>query len=82
MHMCCRKAVKAAIVLLPLLGVSNFINMVEVKKTSLVSIGIWLYTSHFLLAFQGFFIALLYCFLNGEVSTVSIRGGAIQRLVG
>ena len=62
-----RKAVKAAIVLLPLLGVNNFLNMVEPPMDSVIKFGLWSYTSHFLTSFQGFFISLLYCFLNGEV---------------
>ncbi|XP_064647361.1 PDF receptor-like isoform X7 [Lineus longissimus] len=63
------KAVKAAIVLLPLLGITNFINMVPEPSDSAVKFGVWSYTSHFLITFQGFFIALLYCFLNGEVQS-------------
>lgn len=63
----CRKAVKAAIVLLPLLGVNNFLVMVEPPVSSAVKFAIYSYTSQFLASFQGFFIALLYCFLNTEV---------------
>ena len=66
-----RKAVKAAIVLLPLLGVNNFLAMVEAPIDTALKFGLWSYTSHFLIAFQGFFISLLYCFLNGEVGTLT-----------
>lgn len=64
-----RKAVKAAIVLLPLLGITNVLNMIVAPLgRSAAEFGLWSYATHFLTSFQGFFIALLYCFLNGEVS--------------
>ena len=64
-----RKAVKAAVVLLPLLGVSNIINMVDAPLgRSVTEFAVWSYLTHFLTSFQGFFVSLLYCFLNGEVS--------------
>lgn len=62
-----RKAIKAALFLLPLLGITNFVVMIE-SPTEPISFAIWSYTSHFLVSFQGFLISLLYCFLNGEVS--------------
>ncbi|XP_058821177.1 PDF receptor isoform X5 [Topomyia yanbarensis] len=63
-----RKAVRAAVVLVPLLGITNILNMTEapLEKTAL-EFALWSYVTHFLTSFQGFFIALLYCFLNGEV---------------
>lgn len=63
-----RKAVRAAIVLIPLLGITNILNMTEapLHKTAL-EFGIWSYTTHFLTSFQGLFIAMIYCFLNNEV---------------
>nr|QNG56008.1 pigment dispersing hormone receptor 43673 [Carcinus maenas] len=65
-----RKAVKAAIVLLPLLGITNVLNMIVAPLgRSAAEFGLWSYATHFLTSFQGFFIALLYCFLNGEVRT-------------
>ena len=71
-HFTFRKAVKAAIVLLPLLGVNNFLAMVESPMDDPVKFGIWSYTSWFLISFQGFFVSLLYCFLNGEVRITQI----------
>lgn len=62
-----RKAVRAAIVLLPLLGITNLLHLVPALKTAW-KFAIWSYVTHFLTSFQGFFIALIYCFLNGEVS--------------
>ncbi|XP_062714595.1 PDF receptor isoform X2 [Aedes albopictus] len=63
-----RKAVRAAVVLVPLLGITNLLNMTEapLDRTAL-EFALWSYVTHFLTSFQGFFIALLYCFLNGEV---------------
>jgi PDF receptor len=63
-----RKAVRAALVLLPLLGITNVINMVDGPlERSAWQFALWSYVTHFLTSFQGFFIATLYCFLNGEV---------------
>ncbi|BFY97277.1 hypothetical protein BsWGS_00317 [Bradybaena similaris] len=62
-----RKAVKAAIVLLPLLGLTNFVIMLEPDGKDPVKIGAYMFCTAFLSASEGFFISLLYCFLNGEV---------------
>uniref|UniRef100_A0A8W7PBT7 G-protein coupled receptors family 2 profile 2 domain-containing protein n=1 Tax=Anopheles coluzzii TaxID=1518534 RepID=A0A8W7PBT7_ANOCL len=69
-----RKAVRAAVVLVPLLGITNILNMTQapLDKTAL-EFAIWSYVTHFLSSFQGFFIALLYCFLNGEVRTALMK---------
>ncbi|KAL8578662.1 hypothetical protein ACOMHN_007120 [Nucella lapillus] len=61
-----RKAVKAAIVLLPLLGLTNFVIMLEPGGDDLVLFSVWIFSAHFLTDFEGFFISLIYCFLNGE----------------
>lgn len=64
-----RKSVKAALVLLPLLGITNALVMVRAPlDRSAFEFAVWSYTSHFLTSFQGFFVSLLYCFLNGEVN--------------
>ncbi|XP_011307308.1 PDF receptor isoform X1 [Fopius arisanus] len=62
-----RKAVRAAVVLLPLLGITNLISMAGVPLEQTMWFALWSYTTHFLTSFQGVFIAILYCFLNGEV---------------
>ncbi|XP_046669176.1 PDF receptor isoform X1 [Homalodisca vitripennis] len=63
-----RKAVRAAVVLLPLLGITNLLNMAEAPlDRSVWEFAIWSYGTHFLTSFQGLIIAFLYCFLNGEV---------------
>lgn len=65
----CRKAVKAAIVLQPLLGITNSLQMVATPDSqNVVYFAIWSVVTTFLVSFQGFFAALFYCFLNGDVS--------------
>ncbi|XP_032676531.1 PDF receptor isoform X2 [Odontomachus brunneus] len=61
------KAVRAAVVLLPLLGITNVLFMIEVPLDNVKKFALWSYSTHFLRSFQGLFIAILYCFLNGEV---------------
>nr|QKL20129.1 pigment-dispersing factor receptor [Euperipatoides rowelli] len=69
-----RKAVKAAIVLLPLLGITNFIGMVKAPlRRPYIEFGFWSFGANFLISFQGFFIAMLYCFLNGEVRSTILK---------
>lgn len=66
-----RKAVKAAIVLQPLLGITNSLQMISTPyDQSVTYFAIWSFLTTFLVSFQGFFAALFYCFLNGEVRTV------------
>ncbi|BET02476.1 receptor [Nesidiocoris tenuis] len=65
------KAVRAAVVLLPLLGITNLVNMMEAPLDRQVwEFALWSYSTHFLTSFQGTFVAMLYCFLNGEVRAV------------
>lgn len=61
------KAVRAAVVLLPLLGITNVLFMIEAPLDNVSKFAVWSYSTHFLRSFQGLFIATLYCFLNGEV---------------
>lgn len=65
-----RKAARAAIVLIPLLGITNILMMTEapLHRTAL-EFALWSYTTHFLTSFQGLFIATIYCFLNNEVNS-------------
>ncbi|KAH9518352.1 hypothetical protein Btru_016506 [Bulinus truncatus] len=69
------KAVKAAIVLLPLLGLTNFVIMLEPDGKDPIKFSVWSISTSFLTASEGFFISLLYCFLNGEVQN------ALRRLI-
>ncbi|XP_054707046.1 PDF receptor-like [Uloborus diversus] len=66
-----RKAVRAALLLLPLLGITNIMDIVPgpIDGTPL-QFALWSYTFHAISACHGFFISLLYCFLNKEVSIV------------
>ncbi|ODN06140.1 PDF receptor [Orchesella cincta] len=62
------KAVKAALVLLPLLGLTNLLNMIDAPlERSPFQFALWSYTTHLLTSTQGFTLAFLYCFRNGEV---------------
>ncbi|XP_075924254.1 corticotropin-releasing factor receptor 2-like isoform X1 [Petromyzon marinus] len=61
-----RKAVKATLVLLPLLGITYMLFFVNPGEDP-VSQVIFIYVNSFLMSFQGFFVSVFYCFLNGEV---------------
>lgn len=72
-----RKAVRAAIFLVPLMGISNLLHLVDCRNFNQAwKFAVWSYTSYFLSTFQGFFVAILYCFLNGEVSRPNINNYA------
>ncbi|CAH0557810.1 unnamed protein product [Brassicogethes aeneus] len=64
-----RKAVRAAIFLLPLLGTPNILFQIDYIYDEAWKFSLWSYVTYFLNSFQGFFVAVLYCFLNGEVQT-------------
>nr|XP_026490331.1 PDF receptor [Vanessa tameamea] len=66
-----KKAVKAALLLLPLLGITNLLTTFDIPISTNVSLfRVWCYTRQFMKSFQGFFLSLIYCFFNGEVRTV------------
>ena len=66
-----RKALKAAIVLQPLLGITNSLQMIGTPNdTTATYFAIWSFATVFLVSFQGFFAALFYCFLNHEVRVI------------
>ncbi|KAH0627643.1 hypothetical protein JD844_003664 [Phrynosoma platyrhinos] len=62
-----RKAVKATLVLLPLLGITYMLFFVNPGEDDISQI-FFIYFNSFLQSFQGFFVSVFYCFLNGEVS--------------
>ncbi|KAK3567195.1 hypothetical protein QTP86_012679 [Hemibagrus guttatus] len=61
-----RKAVKATLVLLPLLGITYMLFFVNPGDDDISQI-VFIYFNSFLQSFQGFFVSVFYCFLNGEV---------------
>ncbi|KAF2359158.1 GPCR family 2 extracellular hormone receptor domain [Trinorchestia longiramus] len=77
-----RKAVRATVVLLPLLGITNIAHMVTAPlHRSVVEFALWSIASHFLSSFQGFFVVLFYCFLNEESwSEVTAKLGEVVRI--
>lgn len=65
----CRKAAKALLVLIPLLGVTYILVIwTPSHKTARV---VFTYLQITLLSTQGFTVAVLYCFMNGEVSNLA-----------
>ncbi|KAG5680989.1 hypothetical protein PVAND_010463 [Polypedilum vanderplanki] len=68
-----KKGVRAALFLLPLLGITNFMNMINPLDQKFFDFRLWSYSTHFLTTFQGFFISLIYCFLNGEVRLAILK---------
>ncbi|CAF4206956.1 unnamed protein product [Rotaria socialis] len=70
-----KKAVRAAIFLLPLLGITHMLEtFVSPDHQSIALFALYCSVTYFLVTFQGFFCSLLYCFLNTEVrDTVSRR---------
>lgn len=63
-----RKAVRAAIFLLPLMGIANILFMMDYRLFKKAwKFALWSYSTYFLTTFQGLFLSVLYCFLNGEV---------------
>uniref|UniRef100_A0A8B9JRC9 Corticotropin releasing hormone receptor 1 n=1 Tax=Astyanax mexicanus TaxID=7994 RepID=A0A8B9JRC9_ASTMX len=61
-----RKAVKATLVLLPLLGITYMLFFVNPGEDEVSQI-VFIYFNSFLQSFQGFFVSVFYCFLNSEV---------------
>uniref|UniRef100_A0A8C5QU61 Corticotropin releasing hormone receptor 2 n=1 Tax=Leptobrachium leishanense TaxID=445787 RepID=A0A8C5QU61_9ANUR len=64
-----RKAVKATLVLLPLLGITYMLFFVNPGEDDVSQI-VFIYFNSFLQSFQGFFVSVFYCFLNGECNPI------------
>ncbi|XP_041986925.1 PDF receptor-like [Aricia agestis] len=70
----CRRTVKAAMLLIPLLGIPNILNMIDAPlNLNNWQFALWMYSTHFLISYQGMFIACIYCFANREVQDVIAR---------
>ncbi|XP_067000384.2 secretin receptor [Anabrus simplex] len=68
-----RRWAKSTLVLVPLFGVHYMVFLVPayysyIGVDEIVEVT-WLFCDQFFASFQGFFVAVLYCFLNGEVRT-------------
>uniref|UniRef100_A0A8C6RVK2 Calcitonin receptor n=1 Tax=Nannospalax galili TaxID=1026970 RepID=A0A8C6RVK2_NANGA len=72
------KAVKATMVLVPLLGVQFVV--FPWRPTNKVLGKIYDYLMHSLIHFQGFFVATIYCFCNHEVQTALKRQWALFKI--
>ena len=64
------RAAKALIIIVPLLGITYLVTIVGPSEPETTPGAIFILTRNVLLSFQGFFITLPYCFLNGEVCTM------------
>ncbi|KAH9505793.1 Corticotropin-releasing factor receptor 2 [Bulinus truncatus] len=64
-----RKALKAIAVLLPLLGVTYILLLIPPTRHETIE-RIYYVMSVTLQSLQGLFVAIFYCFLNGEVQTI------------
>ncbi|EFP09276.1 CRE-PDFR-1 protein [Caenorhabditis remanei] len=64
-----KKSVKAAMMLLPLLGVPNIMQTIPFAPTrdNIMVFAVWTYTASFTYMYQGLMVASIYCFTNKEV---------------
>ena len=62
---------KAALVLLPLLGANQILGITGPFSTSPVHLGLWSFASFALTGFQGLIFSLLYCFCNSDVRSTA-----------
>uniref|UniRef100_A0A0R3RIC0 G_PROTEIN_RECEP_F2_4 domain-containing protein n=1 Tax=Elaeophora elaphi TaxID=1147741 RepID=A0A0R3RIC0_9BILA len=67
-----KKSVKAAVMLIPLLGIPNIMQTIPFSPTkdNIVYFAIWTYCASFTYMYQGFMISIIYCFTNKEVRNV------------
>ncbi|XP_005095646.1 calcitonin gene-related peptide type 1 receptor [Aplysia californica] len=67
-----RRAVKAVLILIPLLGLQNMLTLIKppMDKEAVMA---WEMLSAILVSYQGAAVALIFCFFNGEVLAVLKR---------
>ncbi|BFZ01192.1 hypothetical protein BsWGS_04231 [Bradybaena similaris] len=65
-----RKAIKATVVLLPLLGVANLLFLAQPVKEGTAIMSVYRVINGLLPSLQGVFVSVLYCFMNSEVQNV------------
>ncbi|XP_071108645.1 corticotropin-releasing factor receptor 1-like isoform X1 [Haliotis cracherodii] len=65
-----RKAIKATVVLFPLLGITNCLFLAKPSDDKSVLMAVYRVTNAILPACQGIFVTVLYCFMNTEVQSV------------
>ncbi|BFY98051.1 hypothetical protein BsWGS_01090 [Bradybaena similaris] len=68
-----RKAIKATVVLLPLLGVANLLFLAQPVKDGTVVMSVYRVINGILPSLQGVFVSVLYCFMNSEVQSVIMK---------
>ncbi|MFH4984003.1 hypothetical protein AB6A40_010712 [Gnathostoma spinigerum] len=64
-----KKSVKAALMLIPLLGIPNIMQTIPFAPTAenIMYFAIWTYCASFTYMYQGLMITIIYCFTNKEV---------------
>ncbi|CDW58802.1 pigment dispersing factor receptor c, partial [Trichuris trichiura] len=69
-----RKSVRAALMLIPLLGIPNIMQTIPFQPTkeNIIGFAVFTYVASFFYMFQGFMIAVLYCFTNKEVPCICL----------
>ncbi|KAI1721416.1 7 transmembrane receptor (Secretin family) domain-containing protein [Ditylenchus destructor] len=67
-----KKSVKAALMLIPLLGIPNIMQTIPFSPTheNITYFTIWTYVASFTYMYQGLIISIIYCFTNREVIAV------------
>ncbi|KHN82409.1 Calcitonin receptor-like protein 1 [Toxocara canis] len=67
-----KKSVKAALMLIPLLGIPNIMQTIPFSPTqeNIMYFAIWTYCASFTYMYQGLMITIIYCFTNKEVQNV------------
>uniref|UniRef100_A0A915BJB7 Calcitonin receptor n=1 Tax=Parascaris univalens TaxID=6257 RepID=A0A915BJB7_PARUN len=74
-----KKSVKAALMLIPLLGIPNIMQTIPFSPTqeNIMYFAIWTYCASFTYMYQGLMITIIYCFTNKEhTSTIELRRGS------